>query len=39
MAGGEHNVQMFIKMALLLFEEYKCAKLFLNTCLNTEEIV
>ena len=24
---GEHNVQMF-KMALLLFKEYKCAKLF-----------
>ena len=23
----EHNVQMF-KMALLLFKEYKCAKLF-----------
>ena len=27
-AGGcEHNVQMF-KMALLLFQDYKCAKLF-----------
>ena len=25
--GSEHNVQMF-KMALLLFKEYKCAKLF-----------
>ena len=25
--GGEHNVQM-VKMALLLFKEYKCAKLF-----------
>ena len=25
--GGEHNVQM-LKMALLLFKEYKCAKLF-----------
>ena len=25
--GGEHNVQMF-KMALLLFKEYKYAKLF-----------
>ena len=25
--GGEHNVQMF-QMALLLFKEYKCAKLF-----------
>ena len=36
--GGEHNVQMF-KMALLLFKEYKCAKLFRNTGLNTEEMV
>ena len=35
--GSEHNVQMF-KMALLLFKEYKCAKLFRNTCLNTEEM-
>ena len=26
------------KMALLLFKEYKCAKLFWNTCLNTEEM-
>ena len=25
--GSEHNVQMF-KMTLLLFKEYKCAKLF-----------
>ena len=25
--GSEHNVQMF-KMALLLFKEYKCDKLF-----------
>ena len=25
--GGEHNVQMF-KTALLLFKDYKCAKLF-----------
>ena len=25
--GGEHNVQMF-QMALLLFKEYKCVKLF-----------
>ena len=33
--GGEHNVQMF-QMALLVFKEYKCAKLFWNTCLNTE---
>ena len=35
--GGEHNVQMF-KMALLLFKEYKCAQLFRNTCLHTEEM-
>ena len=35
--GGGHNVQMF-KMALLLFKEYKCAKLFRNTGLNTEEM-
>ena len=35
--GGVHNVQMF-KMALLLFKEYKCAKLFWNACLNTEEM-
>ena len=27
--GSEHNIQMF-KMALLLFKEYKCAKLFRN---------
>ena len=25
--GGGHNVQMF-QMALLVFKEYKCAKLF-----------
>ena len=25
--GGEHNVQMF-HMALSIFKEYKCAKLF-----------
>ena len=25
--GGKHNVQMF-QMALLVFKEYKCAKLF-----------
>ena len=35
--GSEHNVQMF-KMALLLFKEYECAKLFRNECLNTEEM-
>ena len=35
--GSEHNVQMF-KMANLFFKEYKCAKLFCNTCLNTEEL-
>ena len=35
--GSEHNVQMF-KMALLLFKEYKCAKLFWNACVNAEEM-
>ena len=35
--GSEENVQMF-KMALLVFKEYKCAKLFRNACLNTEEM-
>ena len=35
--GSEHNVQIF-KMANLFFKEYKCAKLFCNTCLNTEEL-
>ena len=35
--GSEHNVQMF-KMALLLFKEYKCAKLFRNVCLNREKM-
>ena len=35
--GGEHNVQMF-QMALLVFKEYKCAKLFWNACLNTVEM-
>ena len=35
--GSEHNVQMF-KTALLLFKEYKYAKLFRNACLNTEEM-
>ena len=35
--ASEHNVQMF-QMALLLFKKHKCAKLFWNTCLNTEEI-
>ena len=34
---GKHNVQI-LKMALLLFKENKCAKLFSNTCLNTEEM-
>ena len=34
----EHNVQM-LKMALLLFKDYKCAKLFRNTCSNTKEMV
>ena len=34
--GGVNIIVQMFKMALLLFKEYKCAKLFWNTCINTE---